>query len=55
MRVKKKNELLTEVELEFMTPLWDLGERRQTPRLHTDTEQRQLSVTIAEGPVCEVV
>lgn len=25
MRKKKKNEFLTEVELEFMTQLWDLG------------------------------
>ena len=26
MRQKKKNEFLTEVELELMTPLWDIGE-----------------------------
>ena len=26
MRKKKKNDFLTEVELEFMTRLWDLGE-----------------------------
>ena len=26
MRKKKKNEFLTEVELEFMTQLWELGE-----------------------------
>ena len=26
MRQKKKNEFLTEVELELMTPLWDMGE-----------------------------
>lgn len=26
MRQKKKNEFLTEVELEFMTQLWELGE-----------------------------
>lgn len=26
MRQKKKNELLTEVELEFMSHLWDLGQ-----------------------------
>ncbi len=26
MRLKKKNEMLTEVELEFMSKLWELGE-----------------------------
>ena len=45
MRQKKKNELLTEVELEFMTELWTLGEGTVRDVLDRLPKDRQLAYT----------
>ncbi len=45
MRQKKKSELLTEVELEFMTQLWDLGEATVRDVLDQLPEGRNLAYT----------
>ena len=42
---KKKNELLTEVELEFMTELWDLGEGTVRDVLDKLPQDRNLAYT----------
>lgn len=47
MRQKKKNELLTEVELEFMTELWNLGEGTVRDVLAELPEGRDLAYTSA--------
>ena len=47
MRQKKKSELLTEVELEFMTELWDLGEGTVRDVLDKLPEDRNLAYTSA--------
>ena len=47
MRQKKKNELLTEVELEFMTELWALGEGTVRNVLDRLPEARNLAYTSA--------
>ena len=45
MRQKKKNELLTEVELEFMTELWALGEATVRDVLEQLPTERNLAYT----------
>jgi predicted transcriptional regulator len=45
MRQKKKNELLTEVELEFMTELWALGEATVRDVLERLPTERNLAYT----------
>lgn len=47
MRPKKKHEMLTEVELEFMSRLWDLGEATVRDVLDTLAEGRKLAYTSA--------
>lgn len=47
MRQKKKNELLTEVELEFMNELWALGEGTVRDVLDQLSEDRNLAYTSA--------
>lgn len=47
MRKKKKNEFLTEVELEFMTRLWDLKEATVRGVLATLAPDRNLAYTSA--------
>lgn len=47
MRYKKKNELLTEVELEFMNELWALGEGTVRDVLDRLPEGRDLAYTSA--------
>ena len=47
MREKKKNELLTEVELEFMTRLWALGEGTVRDVMALLPEGRNLAYTSA--------
>lgn len=47
MRQKKKNDLLTEVELEFMTQLWDLNEGTVRDVLGKLPEGRNLAYTSA--------
>ena len=47
MRQKKKPEMLTEVELEFMSKLWDLGEGRGGDVLDAIAEGRRLAYTSA--------
>lgn len=47
MRQKKKSELLTEVELEFMTELWNLGEGTVRDVLDQLPEERNLAYTSA--------
>lgn len=45
MRQKKKNEFLTEVELEFMSKLWDLGEATVREVLDALPAERSLAYT----------
>jgi predicted transcriptional regulator len=45
MRKKKKNEFLTEVELEFMTQLWELGKGNVREVLANLPEGRDLAYT----------
>jgi len=45
MKETKKNTLLTEVELEFMTKLWDLGEGTVRDVLEQLPEDRNLAYT----------
>lgn len=47
MRQKKKNELLTEVELEFMTHLWELGEGTVRDVIANLAPDRNLAYTSA--------
>ena len=47
MRQKKKNELLTEVELEFMSHLWKLGQGTVRDVLANLAEGRNLAYTSA--------
>ncbi|MFK7836803.1 MAG: BlaI/MecI/CopY family transcriptional regulator [Sulfitobacter sp.] len=47
MRKKKKNELLTEVELEFMTQLWAIGEGTVRDVLDELPADRNLAYTSA--------
>ena len=47
MREKKKSELLTEVELEFMSELWTLGEGTVRDVLDQLPEDRNLAYTSA--------
>lgn len=47
MRQKKKNEFLTEVELEFMTQLWALGKGTVRDVLATLDPERNLAYTSA--------
>ncbi len=47
MRKKKKNELLTEVELEFMTELWEIGEATVRDVLARLAPDRNLAYTSA--------
>jgi len=47
MREKKKNTLLTEVELEFMNELWALGQGTVRDVLDRVSEQRDLAYTSA--------
>ncbi|MGB5871624.1 MAG: BlaI/MecI/CopY family transcriptional regulator [Albidovulum sp.] len=47
MRPKKKNEMLTEVELEFMSKLWDLGEATVREVLDSLPLDRPLAYTSA--------
>lgn len=47
MRQKKKNEFLTEVELEFMSHLWDLGEASVRDVLGALDPDRNLAYTSA--------
>ena len=47
MRPKKKTEMLTEVELEFMSRLWDLGEGTVRDVLDALSEGRRLAYTSA--------
>ena len=47
MREKKKNELLTEVELEFMTRLWAIGEGTVRDVMAELPEGRDLAYTSA--------
>jgi predicted transcriptional regulator len=47
MRQKKKNELLTEVELEFMSHLWKLGQGTVRDVLGNLAEGRNLAYTSA--------
>jgi len=47
MRQKKKSEFLTEVELEFMTELWDLGEGSVRDVLAKLAPERNLAYTSA--------
>ena len=47
MRQKKKSELLTEVELEFMTELWTLGEGTVHDVLDQLPKERNLAYTSA--------
>lgn len=47
MRERKKRELLTEVELEFMNELWALGEGTVRDVLHQLSEDRNLAYTSA--------
>jgi predicted transcriptional regulator len=47
MRQKKKPEMLTEVELEFMSKLWDLGEGTVRDVLDAIAEGRRLAYTSA--------
>ena len=47
MREKKKSELLTEVELEFMIELWELGEGTVRDVLARLPEDRNLAYTSA--------
>jgi len=47
MRQKKKNEFLTEVELEFMSHLWDLGEASVRDVLGALAPGRDLAYTSA--------
>lgn len=47
MRQKKKSEFLTEVELEFMTELWDLGEGSVRDVLANLAPERNLAYTSA--------
>jgi predicted transcriptional regulator len=47
MREKKKNELLTEVELEFMTRLWALGEGTVRDVMDHLSKGRDLAYTSA--------
>lgn len=47
MRPKKKTELLTEVELEFMSKLWELGEGTVRDVLDVLAEGRKLAYTSA--------
>ena len=47
MRQKKKNDLLTEVELEFMNELWALGEGTVRDVLDQLPEERNLAYTSA--------
>lgn len=47
MRQKKKPEMLTEVELEFMSKLWDLGEGTVRDVLDALAEGRRLAYTSA--------
>jgi len=47
MRQKKKSELLTEVELEFMTQLWALGEGTVRDVLDQLPKERNLAYTSA--------
>ena len=47
MRQKKKSELLTEVELEFMNELWALGEGTVRDVLDQLPEGRELAYTSA--------
>jgi predicted transcriptional regulator len=47
MRQKKKSEFLTEVELEFMTELWALGEGRVRDVLARLAPERNLAYTSA--------
>lgn len=47
MREKKKNELLTEVELEFMTRLWALGEGTVRDVMDHLSQGRDLAYTSA--------
>jgi predicted transcriptional regulator len=45
MRRKKKSDLLTEAELEFMTQLWTLGEGTVRDTLNSLPEDRNLAYT----------
>ncbi|MEP5761959.1 MAG: BlaI/MecI/CopY family transcriptional regulator [Litoreibacter sp.] len=47
MRQKKKNEFLTDVELEFMTELWAMGEGSVRDVLARLAEERNLAYTSA--------
>ena len=47
MRPKKKTEMLTEVELEFMSKLWELGEGTVRDVLDVLAEGRKLAYTSA--------
>ncbi|MGB7244327.1 MAG: BlaI/MecI/CopY family transcriptional regulator [Sulfitobacter sp.] len=47
MRVRKKNEFLTEVELEFMTELWSLGQGTVRDVLAQLAPERNLAYTSA--------
>ncbi len=47
MRPKKKTEMLTEVELEFMSKLWELGESTVRDVLDMLAEGRKLAYTSA--------
>jgi predicted transcriptional regulator len=47
MRKKKNSEMLTEVELEFMTKLWDLGEGTVRDVLDAVSAGRKLAYTSA--------
>lgn len=47
MRQKKKNELLTEVELEFMSHLWELGEGTVRDVIANLAAHRNLAYTSA--------
>lgn len=47
MRQKKKSEFLTEVELEFMTELWDMGEGSVRDVLANLAPERNLAYTSA--------
>ena len=47
MRQKKKNEFLTDVELEFMTELWAMGEGSVRDVLTRLAEKRNLAYTSA--------
>jgi predicted transcriptional regulator len=55
MRKRKTHELLTEVELEFMTLLWELGDSSVRDVLSKLEEGRDLAYTSSPPPFLKII